>query len=189
MHPLTIETMQSNLLTSPPGPTDSPEIILNKIQLNSETDSRNQNPLNRRRCTSFAGDTINFNCCFVDSMNNNGNSNINSVNSNNTSKSHRNIPRPNPNQQKPNPRKSVFGRSGADFGSHQVDNEFQIQSMKKFINAPVSADVKAQKLVEIFQSRNSTPRFDLVCSSDSSFQSKNTISPPKEQIQENTWTA
>jgi hypothetical protein len=104
-------------------------------------------------------------------MNNNGNGNIHSVNSNNNSKSHRNITRPNPNQQKPNPRKSCFGRSGADSGSHQLDNEHQIQSMKEFINAPVSADVKAQKLVEMLQSRSSTPRFDLYCSTESSVQS------------------
>lgn len=61
MRLLTLETLPTNLHTSSPGPADSPRIILNKNQLNSETDSRNQNPLNRRRCTSCCGDTINFN--------------------------------------------------------------------------------------------------------------------------------
>jgi hypothetical protein len=61
MRPLTLETMPTNLHTSPSSPTDSPGTIWNKNQLNSESDSRNQNPLNRKRCTSCSGDTINFN--------------------------------------------------------------------------------------------------------------------------------
>lgn len=185
MRNLTPETTDSNFQTSPIDRTDFPGIIRNKNQLNSELDFRNQNSLNRMR--SCSGDTINFNWCFVNSMNNNGNGNIHSVNSNNNSRSHRNITGPNPNQQNPKPRRSNFGRPRAESGDDRSSNEHQIQSMRDFINAPVSADVKAQKLVEILRSRGSTPQFNFHCSSDRSLQSYQTINSPKELPKENTW--